>query len=219
MLKQLEPLTGIWRHDRHIDKPALYVFDWGHRCVTGRKLCYDVPGQEPFADPFQQVGPGLNASVQHVDHMHCLLTVQTGTPRSPITKAVQAATAVAVGGIPIPKRVSMSPHLITDLHFADNCTHDVIIPFPPGVSRGYMTFIIEMTFEIAPGHHPFPLQPAQVLDQLAMHHSAARSAGYRLGCILYTSDATLLMYRSKQRISWVQVLKAALSLRCNASCR
>ncbi|KAA6426488.1 MAG: hypothetical protein FRX49_03598 [Trebouxia sp. A1-2] len=36
--------------------------------------------------------------------MHCLLTVQTSTPRSPITKAVQAATAVAVGGIPIPKR-------------------------------------------------------------------------------------------------------------------
>ncbi|DBA95990.1 TPA: F-box only protein 31, variant 2 [Trebouxia sp. C0004] len=104
VLKQLQTLIGIWRHDRRSDKPALYVFDWGHRCVEGRKLCYDVPGQEPFAEPFQQVGPGLNASVQHVDSMHCLLTVQTGTPRSPITKAVQAAAAVAVGGIPIPKR-------------------------------------------------------------------------------------------------------------------
>lgn len=68
-------------------------------------LCYDLAGQEPFVEPFHQVGPGTSASVQHVDGMHCLLTVQTGTPRSPITKAVQAATAVAVGGIPIPKRV------------------------------------------------------------------------------------------------------------------
>lgn len=106
MLKQLQTLIGIWWHDKKSDKPALYVFDWGYRCVEGRKLCYDVLGQEPFAEPFQQVGPGLNASVQHVDSMHCLLTVQTSTPRSPITKAVQAATAVAVGGIPIPKRVS-----------------------------------------------------------------------------------------------------------------
>lgn len=82
------------------------MFDWGTQCLEGRKLCYDLPGQEPFVEPFQQVGPGSNASVQHVDSMHCLLTVQTGTPRSPITRAVQAATAVAVGGIPIPKRVS-----------------------------------------------------------------------------------------------------------------
>ncbi|DBA75977.1 TPA: F-box only protein 31 [Trebouxia sp. C0005] len=104
VLKQLQTLIGIWWHDKKSDKPALYVFDWGYRCVEGRKLCYDVLGQEPFAEPFQQVGPGLNASVQHVDSMHCLLTVQTSTPRSPITKAVQAATAVAVGGIPIPKR-------------------------------------------------------------------------------------------------------------------
>lgn len=103
VLKQLQTLIGIWSEK---NRPALYVFDWGYRCVEGRKLRYDVPGQEPFAEPFQQVGPGLNASVQHVDSTHCLLTVQTGTPRSPITKAVQAATAVAVGGIPIPKRVS-----------------------------------------------------------------------------------------------------------------
>lgn len=109
MLKQLEPLIGIWKHDRNADKPALYVFDWGTQCVEGRKLCYDLPGQEPFVEPFQQVGPGTSGSVQHVDSMHCLLTVQTGTPRSPITKAVQAATAVAVGGIPIPKRVTI-PH-------------------------------------------------------------------------------------------------------------
>ncbi|KAL0055873.1 hypothetical protein WJX82_005292 [Trebouxia sp. C0006] len=101
VLKQLQTLIGIWSEK---NRPALYVFDWGYRCVEGRKLRYDVPGQEPFAEPFQQVGPGLNASVQHVDSTHCLLTVQTGTPRSPITKAVQAATAVAVGGIPIPKR-------------------------------------------------------------------------------------------------------------------
>ena len=108
VLKQLQTLIGIWRHDTRSNKnrPALYVFDWGYRCVEGRKISYDVPGQEPFAEPFQQLGPGLNASVQHVDSMHCLLTIQTGTPRSPITKAVQAATAVAVGGIPIPKRVS-----------------------------------------------------------------------------------------------------------------
>ena len=109
VLKQLEPLIGIWKHDRNADKPVLYVFDWGTQCVEGRKLCYDLPGQEPFVEPFQQVGPGTSGSVQHVDSMHCLLTVQTGTPRSPITKAVQAATAVAVGGIPIPKRVT-TPH-------------------------------------------------------------------------------------------------------------
>lgn len=107
VLKQLEPLIGIWRHERKADKAALYVFDWAHRCVEGRKLCYDVVGQDPFVEPFQQVGPASNAQVQHVDSMHCLLTVQIGTPRSPITKAVQAATAVAVGGIPIPKRVSV----------------------------------------------------------------------------------------------------------------
>lgn len=105
VLKQLEPLIGIWKYDKNADKPALYVFDWGNCCVEGRKLCYDLPGQEPFVEPFQQVGPGKRGSVQHVDSMHCLLTIQTGTPRSPITKAVQAATAVAVGGIPIPKRV------------------------------------------------------------------------------------------------------------------
>ena len=108
ILKQLQPLIGIWKHDKRSGKPVLYVFDWGTQCVEGRKLCYDLSGQEPFVEPFHQVGPGTSASVQHVDSMHCLLTVQTGTPRSPITKAVQAATAVAVGGIPIPKRVRIS---------------------------------------------------------------------------------------------------------------
>ena len=105
VLKQLQALVGVWRNVKHTDKPALYVFVWGHCCAEGKKLCYDLPGQEPFAEPFQQVGLGHSASVQHVDHMHCLLTVQTSAPTSPVTKAVQAATAVAVGGIPIHNRV------------------------------------------------------------------------------------------------------------------
>ncbi|KAL3140302.1 F-box only protein 31 [Trebouxia sp. C0009 RCD-2024] len=117
ILKQLEPLIGIWKHDRNAARPVLFMFDWGTQCVEGRKLCYDLPGQDPFVEPFQQVGPGSSASVQHVDSMHCLLTVQTGAPRSPITRAVQAATAVAVGGIPIPKR---------------DQTHDVMGTSPEG---------------------------------------------------------------------------------------
>lgn len=97
------------------------MFDWGTQCVEGRKLCYDLPGQDPFVEPFQQVGPGSSASVQHVDSMHCLLTVQTGAPRSPITRAVQAATAVAVGGIPIPKRVITKPQSYRSLSILHAC--------------------------------------------------------------------------------------------------
>lgn len=63
-------------------------------------------------DPFFQIGPGHSTTVQHVDRAHCLLTVQTEGCRSPITKAVQAATAVAVGGIAIPKKV-LQMHILT----------------------------------------------------------------------------------------------------------
>ena len=109
VLKQLDGLIGVWRHSKQTDKPALYVFVWGHCCAEGRKLCYDLPGQEPFSEPFQHIGPSHNASVQHVDSMHCLLTVQSSTQHSPVTKAVQAATAVAVGGIQNSNRVCQFP--------------------------------------------------------------------------------------------------------------
>lgn len=107
LLKQLEALIGIWRHSKRSDKPALHVFVWGDCCAEGKSLRYDTPGQEPWPEPFQQVGPGHSASVQHVDSMHCLLTAQTSKPQSPATKAVQAATAVAVGGIPTSNRVCL----------------------------------------------------------------------------------------------------------------
>lgn len=105
VLKHLEPLVGVWKCENASAKPALYIFSWGAGHMHSRKLSYDVPGQEPFVDPFYQIGPGHSSNVQHVDKTHCLLTVQTEGCRSPITKAVQAATAVAVGGIAIPRKV------------------------------------------------------------------------------------------------------------------
>ena len=107
MLKHLEPLVGIWTCDSMSAKPALYIFSWGPGYISSRKLSYDVPGQEPFVDPFYNIGPGHSTVVQHVDGAHCLITVQTEGCRSPITKAAQAATAVAVGGIAIaiPRKV------------------------------------------------------------------------------------------------------------------
>ena len=127
VLKQLEPLIGIWKHERNTEKPALYVFDWGTHCINSRKLCYDLPGQEPFVEPFRQVGPGKSGSVQHLDSTHCLLTVQTGTPRSPITKAVQAAAAVAVGGIPIAKRVRTHSGMLISC-MTSSCSSRSLVP-------------------------------------------------------------------------------------------
>ena len=113
VLKHLEPLIGIWKCPSASAKPALYIFSWGPGCISSRKLSYDVPGQDPFVDPFHQVGPGHSTTVQHLDEAHCLLTVQVESARSLVPKAVQAATAVAVGGIAIPKRVCHASHMLS----------------------------------------------------------------------------------------------------------
>ena len=91
------------------------VFSWAPDCITATRLKYgdqEAVTLKPQASPLLCVGPAhSNTIVDLHGAQHCSISVtQGGSPSSAkFDAAVEAATAVAVGTIPIPgRRVSQA---------------------------------------------------------------------------------------------------------------
>lgn len=100
VLLQYHSVVGVWRTANGVE-PSLFLFRWGHGCIEGTRLTYEMDISSPTASLVVSIGGGSSdAWIKDLADDECTLAIPppASLHRSP-SEAAQAAAAVAANRV------------------------------------------------------------------------------------------------------------------------